>query len=600
MPRASALQIDFRVIPPSFKPAVLKALPANVLAFVTQHYNEHFVLCSDVIARCTRARPANVNAFLAVAQTLLDAVRGFDARHAGDPEALFVDITRRYTDAALFAKIDYGKPSGTCTQALIDAVQLDAVTFLPTVNCTRVLYDSVRQPRFKAHVLPLARLVELRDWTFARANFEPAFASADAVARDTFFTRDLRDARDTALNARLAEWVRARAAAAHANFVALARDIVRGDGRVARTHRHVGMQLLLRRVNIAHSEDHSRAAAFVNVCYRVEDVVFPLSANARRRGRDAGFTGTLYYQYTRSTSARGRPTWGAIGGRTFWKHYRALTRERGAAEHAPQRSFVILTSDASVTEAAQMDAYVALLGLAPADAALGPFYSRVVFGSVVSHNMGVLRALWSFMGTRGDDADADADAPRVPMSDVVAMRHDGLLALRQPAVQRMPNYRLAARVEKRRAASAGKHCPRRGLADVRGTVDDAGEAWFDAVPGSTVCRPRTKLVSPLWAPAVSWSDDDTLSRWLLSEWRRRSRAVLNKPYVRVKDNDNAAAAPYDALTSARHARTDVVATPALRELQGAVALVGKQRSGGEATRELEDVFGAWLDDAESG
>ncbi len=603
---APALQIDARVLPLSLKPEALAALPPAVLAFVKQYYKSFFVLCSDVVTRFARARPANPHAFLTFAQTLRRHIRTFDAQHKDDPDALFAEITRLYTDAAVFAKLDYSQPSGACTAAVIAAVQLRRRSYVPTVNCTRALYDSVRSPRFKAHVFPLARLPELRGWKLTRANFEPAFASADAVQRHPFFARALRDGTDTALRARIAEWVRTRALAAHANFVALARDMAAATEEqppngTLRLYRNVGMQLMLRRVNVRHSENHGVGAVFANVCYRVEDVVMPLSANAQRRGSEMGFSGTLYYRFTHSRGRRrSRPSWGAIGGRTFWKHYRALESERRVGDadefRASAREFAIVTSGDGVTEFEQMHAYVRLLGLAPEDAALGPFYSRVVFGSVPAHNMGVLRALWSFMGGQGyadgdadNDDDADNDGSTTPLSSVLAMQDDGMLALVQPAVRDMPHYRRDVRAEKRRAR-AGHACPRRGVQDVRGTVDDAGDAWFGdgGAAADGTCRPSSRAISPLWLPAPTWSDE-MLPRWLLSEWRRRSRAVVNKPYVSV----GAGAAHGDALDAAQHMRSAIDVCPARQEFLDAIALAPRYGDGHAAVEDLGRVFQNW-------
>lgn len=573
------------VIPAPPAADALRMMPRNLQALIKTNVSRNYVFALDMFARARSVvgNRDNADVLAAFGTKLLREIGEFEAGHTQDD--VFSMYARLHSDAALFdAHRDlYDRPLCAETASIIAGIDVDAKTRVPLQRATLLLYDSVRSSKHKSHVLPLAKMSLLAGWPSVEANLQPCFANAAAVQQHPAFQRAVRyDAAATAH--KLAEWVAAQSAVAHNNMLHVMGVLSRADNakraEYALTFKHVGVQLVLYRVGVVNTTDHSIGSVYKNVCYRVENVVVPFSANAVHSNRACGFAGTLYYQYERTHGGGGggakpRRVWGAIGGKKFWKQLSALFKEDAADQQQQQdadgrarRTFRICTTDGR-SELAQMYMHVELLGVCAGrrgrssdelatTTRLGRVMYAVAMSSFAAHNMGVLRALFGGM-EHNDDHDAgggDGDGgggasgslqTTTPLSQL--LHYDDAtfsLSLTSKATA------AAARTRSKRPAGVKRpKCASNAVrSDSRGAIDNFDDTWFSTAVAAdddgrqrARCTAQSKTTSPVWMPidemrrivaenAPSTDVEACVLRALVSEWNRRTYAVVNKCYVR--------------------------------------------------------------------
>jgi hypothetical protein len=582
---ANPSRIRSGVIPAPPTATTLEMLPSAIKQLIRGAIGKFFVVGTDTYARARELLPkpaADMETLLDFGTALLAALEEYDGRLFASADDVFREYTRLHSDAELFERFSgdvYARQICAATAGLLDAIQVDATTHAPTVRATLLLYDSVRKSTLKSHVLPLGRMAAaLRDWPVLAENTQPGFRDADAVMQSVGFKRAFGAGSVPAAGpaAAAAAWIAARATVAHTNMLHIM-GVMSDAGDAAhaqytRTYKHVGVQLVVHRVGVVNATDHSLAGLFANVCHRVHNVIVPFSQNAVASNVQSGFAGTLYYQYERKRVVddveKTRRVWGAIGGRKFWKQLAVLAKSGGASK----RSFAICVSgggtktslgSSAAAELKQMYAYVELLGVGAgrregvADLVkttqLGRLMYTVTQCSVAAHNMGILRAFYAAgeaAAEFGAGAGAVDAAANIPLSQL--LRYDAAtmaLVMTPAAAAAAAKHRLGRGASRVKRAKCLNAAPDR---DSRGAIDNFDDTWFSvAVVGRGAgaaamrCTARSKSTTPLWMPVAAMRDVlDTPEahranalrvcalRALVSEWNRRSYAVLDKCYVR--------------------------------------------------------------------
>jgi hypothetical protein len=527
--------------------------PGAVL--VDKYASRDVIFAADLASRLVRkpVQQTDLATLTNFCEKLLDEMSTVDLY-----DKIWKQFTQLRTDTVLFntfAQKVYHVTNavGECTYEIMQQITLHPQSFLPQQRCTRLLFDSLRKSRYKAHVVPLHKLAtrDMRTWAWQiPSNLKLKFKSAADVRANVFFRKLVRTP-DAQVD--LSQWLYNCMERAHKNIVSL---VCGGSSDATAPYKYTGLQLQLFRVNVIQQLDNRAdiEAVLSSVFYRTRMVILPFSECAGTQARASGFGGTLYYQYEVRDSGRRSATtrtasnarrerkyyWGVIGGRKFWKHWRALP--------SATRTFTIRTAP-GLTEQQQMQHYVRLLGMHENDARLGRLLYAVAFQTVAAHNMGMLRTFYSYLESLPDDvADGGvAGGAGKTMAYYFSFDPVSFLLSETAETKLLRNYR-HSRVIRHKPDGDGK-CSHKQTAMQRGAVENFDEGGFETRverSGKHRCIGTDHTTSPLWedistmnAILAANADDrvhptikSTALRMLLAEWNRRSYAIVRKKYVR--------------------------------------------------------------------
>jgi hypothetical protein len=579
-----------------------------------QTHRKLWVLVADYVQRQRKAPPPNRQALGKLLKELVAVTEGAaegageHGRYADIEDIIFEVYTQIVTRPFLgfdnelqprIRKTDIG----ACTQEVLSTITVHRASLLFTQSRTQLLYDTLRRAHLKAHVFPLSNVRRgrvTREWMaswFTAANTKCMsmncdYTSSKLTKRERALLHSIlrspaNDGTDDCVRA-ITAWLQTVVARAHQNFVALLSaycldDAHDGANALVQKYKYVGMQFVLGRNDIVDGHDHSLAALYRNVCYRVMEAPFPFSQRADELNFADGFSAPLYYQYEQrqrqrqrranadadadapATGTERRSRWAAIGGRRFWKHYAALQREARRKQQAgASRKFLIRTAledgagagagagtgaaASSDRELKQMKLYIELLGLAHEDFRLGRVVFTAAFANISAYNMGMLRTLFA---NRSSDV-GDDDGSTVQLSELLTYNDTTHL------LSYVANSDFRARPQERRRrrpilndgrAGAAVQCAASANADGdRGALNDMDGAGFTHAVAAQHCAARSRTTTPLWdsdPPTVTKGNKLRLYlRATMSEFSRRSYAVVNKPYVRCTDTFRGAEQQY--------------------------------------------------------
>ena len=357
--------------------AGLQTSKENTRRYLQKH-KKLWVLVADYVQRRRKAPPKNVKVLFDLLCGLVDVTTAA-ATHDGYGdiedkvfESYTLMVTTPRVDKYFMSKIRKND-IGACTQEVIDTITVHRSSLLFIQSRTQLLYDTLRRAHLKAHVFPLSNVRRgrvTREWMsswFTAANTKCMSMNCDytsskltncgrALLRSMLRSPANDGADDDCVKA-ITAWLQTVVERAHQNFVALLSahcldDAHDGANALVQKYKYVGMQFVLGRNDVVDGHDHSLAALYRNVCYRVMEAPFPFSQRADELNFADGFSAPLYYQYeqrqrqrqrranadadadARATGTERRSRWAAIGGRRFWKHYAALQREARRKQQA--------------------------------------------------------------------------------------------------------------------------------------------------------------------------------------------------------------------------------------------------------------------------